>query len=118
MTRLSENSIRIPFGVAFVAMHGFGHGSHGGHGSHAGSDAGPNDAQTRRAEGPRPTGPTDATGTHRRQEHPTPNIMRISRVPIPWRSFSPAVDWATPSIQERCSRDPQRERIAGRPRPV
>ncbi len=32
MTWLSQNWIWIVFGVAFVAMHMFGHGGHGGHG--------------------------------------------------------------------------------------
>ena len=33
MTWLAQNWIWILFGIAFVAMHLFGHGCHGGHGS-------------------------------------------------------------------------------------
>ncbi len=32
MAWLSENWIWVIFGVAFIAMHMFGHGGHGGHG--------------------------------------------------------------------------------------
>ena len=34
MTWLAENWLWMLFGVAFIAMHLFGHGGHGGHGGH------------------------------------------------------------------------------------
>lgn len=34
MTWLAENWFWVLFGVAFIAMHLFGHGGHGGHGRH------------------------------------------------------------------------------------
>jgi hypothetical protein len=34
MNWISENWVWILVGVAFVAMHMFGHGGHGGHGGH------------------------------------------------------------------------------------
>ena len=46
MTWLAENWIWVLFGVAFVAMHLFGHGGHGGHGSHGNGQRGPGDAPT------------------------------------------------------------------------
>jgi hypothetical protein len=36
MAWLTENWIWVLFGLAFVAMHLFGHGGHGGHGSRGG----------------------------------------------------------------------------------
>ncbi len=36
MDWLSQNWIWVIFGVAFVAMHMFGHGGHGGHAGHGG----------------------------------------------------------------------------------
>lgn len=47
MTWLSENWIWVLFGVAFVAMHLFGHGGHGSHVNHrrsAGDDPAPGSA--------------------------------------------------------------------------
>jgi hypothetical protein len=34
MTWFAENWFWVLFGVAFIAMHLFGHGDHGGHGGH------------------------------------------------------------------------------------
>ena len=65
MTWLAENWIWVIFGVAFVAMHLFGHGGHGGHGSHGNGRSGPTDAPTGRTEGSRPTLPADTTDSHR-----------------------------------------------------
>ncbi len=36
MDWLIENGFWVVVGIAFVAMHLFGHGGHGGHGSHGG----------------------------------------------------------------------------------
>ena len=68
MTWLAENWIWVIFGVAFVAMHLFGHGGHGGHsghGSHENGHRGPDDAPTGRNGGSRPAPPADTTGSHR-----------------------------------------------------
>lgn len=40
MTWFAENWFWLLFGVAFIAMHLFGHGGHGGHGSHGGGHGG------------------------------------------------------------------------------
>lgn len=40
MDWLSENWVWVVVGVAFVAMHIFGHGGHGGHGGHRKSEDG------------------------------------------------------------------------------
>jgi hypothetical protein len=70
MTWLAQNWIWILFGIAFVAMHMFGHGGHGGHGGHSGHGS---DQSTRRdssavptsrPEGSSPVIPTDANGPH------------------------------------------------------
>ena len=60
MTWLAENWIWLLFGVAFVAMHLFGHGGHGGHGSHGSGHRGRSDAPNGRTDGSRPTAPTDS----------------------------------------------------------
>lgn len=41
MEWLAENWLWVVFGIAFVAMHMFGHGGHGGHGGgkHGGHDS-------------------------------------------------------------------------------
>jgi hypothetical protein len=65
MTWLAENWIWVLFGVAFVAMHLFGHGGHGGHGSHGNDHRSPSDAPTRRTGESRPVPPADTTGSHR-----------------------------------------------------
>lgn len=44
MEWLVENWVWVLIGVAFVAMHMFGHGGHGAHGSHGGNDK-PDDDQ-------------------------------------------------------------------------
>ncbi len=41
MTWFAENWFWVLFGVAFIAMHLFGHGGHGGHGSHGGGGGKP-----------------------------------------------------------------------------
>ena len=45
MAWLAQNWIWVLFGIAFVAMHLFGHGGHGGHGGHSGHGS---DQSTRR----------------------------------------------------------------------
>lgn len=65
MTWLAENWIWVLFGVAFIAMHLFGHGGHGDHGSHGNGLRGPSDAPTRRTGGSRPTPPADTAGSQR-----------------------------------------------------
>jgi len=66
MTWLTENWIWLLFGVAFIAMHLFGHGGHGGrgggcgHGGHssgAGGDGDPGKAAAKQAK----TNPPGAT---------------------------------------------------------
>ncbi len=44
MAWLAQNWIWLLFGVAFVAMHLFGHGCHGGHGGHGSHNSGRGDA--------------------------------------------------------------------------
>lgn len=65
MRWLAENWIWIILGVAFVAIHLFGHGGHGGHGSHRTGHRGPGDDPAGRTEGSRPTASVDTTGSHR-----------------------------------------------------
>ena len=60
MTWLAENWIWLLFGVAFVAMHLFGHGGHGGHGSHGSGHRGRGDAGNGRTDASRPPAPTDS----------------------------------------------------------
>ena len=40
MEWLSENWVWVLIGVAFIAMHMFGHGGHGRHGGHGGGSCG------------------------------------------------------------------------------
>lgn len=64
MAWLTENWIWVAFGIAFVAMHLFGHGGHGGHGGQGrghgghghscGGDGSPDKAGGRQAEGNTP----------------------------------------------------------------
>ena len=65
MTWLAENWIWILIGVAFMAMHMFGHGGHGGHGLHGNGQRGPGDAPAGRTGESRPTAPSDTTDSHR-----------------------------------------------------
>ncbi|MGV8893193.1 MAG: hypothetical protein ACOH2K_09700 [Burkholderiaceae bacterium] len=66
MTWLAENWIWVLFGVAFVAMHLFGHGGHGGgHGSCGGGHGTPKKLPTEPTEGSHPTTATDKTDSHR-----------------------------------------------------
>ena len=55
MAWLAQNWIWVLFGIAFVAMHLFGHGGHGGHGMHG---SGHGDASK---EKPAQAGPAQAT---------------------------------------------------------
>lgn len=51
MTWLAENWIWVLFGLAFIAMHLFGHGCHGRHGGHrSGGDADKTTAKQRQAD--------------------------------------------------------------------
>ena len=71
MTWLAQNWIWVLFGIAFVAMHLFGHGGHGGHGGHMGHGSGSTDrrdatdAQVPVAAGTRPAAPSADTSMHR-----------------------------------------------------
>jgi len=70
MDWLAQNWIWVLFGVAFVAMHLFGHGGHGGHrghGSHGGHDpTSRRDAgEAPGAAGVRPAVPPTGSGTQR-----------------------------------------------------
>lgn len=62
MTWLAENWFWVLFGLAFIAIHIFGHGGHGGHGSHGGGHSGGGKPPRARPDDPgaakRP-GPTD-----------------------------------------------------------
>jgi hypothetical protein len=71
MTWLAQNWIWVLFGIAFVAMHLFGHGGHGGHGGHSGNSGHGSDQSTRRnssavpavrPEGSSPVIPVDTSG--------------------------------------------------------
>ena len=67
MTWLAQNWIWVLFGIAFVAMHLFGHGGHSGHSGH-----GPDQSTRRgssavaavRPEGSSPVIPVDTSGQH------------------------------------------------------
>ena len=73
MTWLAQNWIWVLFGVAFVAMHLFGHGGHGGHGGHSGHgghglergrSVDSNFARDGRSDPLRPARPGDASRSH------------------------------------------------------
>ncbi len=64
MSWLTENWIWVLFGVAFIAMHLFGHGGHGGGGC-GGGHGGPKKAPAEPADGSRPTASADTTDSHR-----------------------------------------------------
>jgi hypothetical protein len=67
MTWLTQNWIWILFGVAFVAMHMFGHGGHGGHRGHGSENdrrPDPGDAQPARTEGARSGEPPVSSSSH------------------------------------------------------
>ncbi len=68
MDWLSQNWIWVIFGVAFVAMHMFGHGGHGGHGGHADhrGHSSPNPVPGGRPEG---STPVDTANTGNRRHH-------------------------------------------------
>lgn len=73
MAWLTENWIWVLFGVAFIAMHLFGHGGHGGsrgggHGSRGprrGSDGNPNKAGVKPAGGTTPSSEGGGREPHR-----------------------------------------------------
>ena len=65
MAWLTENWIWVLFGVAFVAMHLFGHGGHGGHGSSGGGNGNPNKAPTKQAGGTTPSASAGNREPHR-----------------------------------------------------
>ncbi len=70
MNWLSENWIWVLFGVAFIAMHMFGHGGHGGHAGHGGhggkrSRGDPKDSAIEPTDGVPPAGPRRTTDSHR-----------------------------------------------------
>jgi hypothetical protein len=65
MTWLAQNWIWVLFGVAFVAMHLFGHGGHGGHGGHSPDQSTRRDSSAvpaGRPEGSSPVIPVDTSG--------------------------------------------------------
>ena len=73
MDWLAQNWIWLLFGVAFVAMHLFGHGGHGGHGGYGGHGGHGSDPTRRRnvsdatppgAVGVRPALPPAGSSTH------------------------------------------------------
>lgn len=71
MSWLTENWIWVLFGVAFIAMHLFGHGGHGGHGGghgghgSSGGDGNPNKAAAKQAGGTTPTSEDGGREPHR-----------------------------------------------------
>lgn len=75
MAWLTENWIWVLFGVAFIAMHLFGHGGHGGHGGgcgHGGQDAsrgGDGDANKTAAEQAKANPPGAADGSRETHRH-------------------------------------------------
>jgi hypothetical protein len=67
MTWLAQNWIWVLFGIAFVAMHLFGHGGHGGHGGHSSQSSGRGDAsetKPARTDDARPAAPPASSGPH------------------------------------------------------
>jgi hypothetical protein len=67
MTWLAQNWIWVLFGIAFVAMHLFGHGGHGGHSGHGSNQSTRRDSgavPAGRPEGSSPVIPVDASGPH------------------------------------------------------
>ena len=65
MDWLAQNWIWIIFGIAFVAMHLFGHGGHGGHRSHSSGSGDGNKAKPAKAGPVRATAPPATGGPHR-----------------------------------------------------
>lgn len=78
MAWLTENWIWVLFGVAFIAMHLFGHGGHGGQGGHGGHGGGhgghgssgggngdPDKAPTKQAGGTTPSASAGNREAHR-----------------------------------------------------
>ena len=64
MTWLAQNWIWILFGIAFVAMHLFGHGGHGGHGSQSNGRGDASETKPARTEDPRPASPAVSGSPH------------------------------------------------------
>ncbi|MDQ2735663.1 MAG: DUF2933 domain-containing protein [Pseudomonadota bacterium] len=71
MTWLAENWFWVLFGVAFIAMHFFGHGghgahgAHGAHGSHGGGHCGGGEASMEAPDEPAAEKRPGATEAHR-----------------------------------------------------
>lgn len=68
MDWFSENWIWVIFGVAFIAMHMFGHGGHGGHGGGHGGHGGTGGAKSpddERGDGASSTASNDTKSAHR-----------------------------------------------------
>ena len=64
MTWLAQNWIWILFGIAFVAMHLFGHGGHGGHGSESNGRGDASEAKPAKTGDVRPATPPSSSGLH------------------------------------------------------
>ena len=65
MTWLAENWFWVLFGVAFIAMHFFGHGCHGGHGSHGGGHGGGGEPTMKEPDEPGAVKRSGSTDAHR-----------------------------------------------------
>ena len=68
MDWLAQNWIWVLFGIAFVAMHLFGHGGHGGYGGHGSGHSSRRDASDAQAPGTagvRPAATPAGSGPHR-----------------------------------------------------
>ncbi len=67
MNWLSENWIWVLFGLAFIAMHIFGHGGHAGHGGHGSPRSGGDskDSATEPTDVVPPAAPPRTTDSHR-----------------------------------------------------
>ena len=66
MAWLSQNWIWILAGLAFVALHLFGHGGHRGHGGHGRSDRGEGGPHVHGGDSPAPPADRAASGDPRR----------------------------------------------------
>ena len=65
MTWLAQNWIWVLFGIAFVAMHLFGHGGHGGHGLDQSTRRDSTAVPAGRPAGSGPVMPVGTSGPHR-----------------------------------------------------
>ncbi|MER1941883.1 DUF2933 domain-containing protein [Castellaniella sp. FW104-16D08] len=66
MAWLTENWIWVLFGVAFIAMHLFGHGCHGGHGGDHSSSSREDRVTNRISDKKAEENPPEATGSSRK----------------------------------------------------